>query len=202
MRTPEGCGESSHPFQGAIFAWFVNFHSRLRRADSACPIDFPGGFLTEYRPMQTEIAAIIDALKHKPGALLPILHGIQDRIGYIPPEAVPVIAKALNLTRAEVHGVISFYHDFRSEAPGAHVVRICQAESCQAMGSDALTTDAKKCLGIDFHQTTRDKSFTLEPVYCLGMCAVSPAMMVDGELYSRLTSERLQQVLEEARERQ
>jgi formate dehydrogenase subunit gamma len=147
----------------------------------------------------TDIAAIVSALKHKPGSLLPILHGIQDRIGYVPSEAIPLIAKELNLTRAEVHGVIKFYRDFRSEAPGEHVVRICQAESCQAMGCVDLTAHAKARLGIDFHETTRDKAFTLEPVYCLGMCAVSPAMMVDGEVYGRLTTQRLEEVLENAR---
>jgi formate dehydrogenase subunit gamma len=150
-------------------------------------------------PENTEIPAIIAALKDKAGALLPVLHGIQDEVGYIPPEAVPVIAKELNLTRAEVHGVISFYHDFRSEAPGRHVIRICQAESCQAMGSVALTAHAKEHLGIEFHATTRDTAFTLEPVYCLGNCALSPAIMIDGEVYGRVTPLRFQQVLEEAR---
>jgi formate dehydrogenase subunit gamma len=148
---------------------------------------------------ETDIRAIIASLKHKPGALLPILHGIQDELGYIPPEAVPLIAKELNLTRAEVHGVISFYHDFRTEAPGRRIVRICQAESCQAMGSVELTRHAKAYLGIDFHQTTPDKALTLEPVYCLGMCASSPAIMVDGDLHSRLTRQRLEDILEEAR---
>jgi len=147
---------------------------------------------------ETQISAIIEDLKDKPGALLPVLHGIQDRLGYIPPEAVPLIANGLNLTRAEVHGVISFYHHFRSEAPGRHVMQICQAESCQAMGSSTLTAQVKKHLGIDFHQTTRDKAFTLEPVYCLGNCALSPAMMVDGDVYGRVTVERLRQVVEEA----
>ena len=152
------------------------------------------------KPVDGNISRIIEGLKHKPGALLPILHGIQDELGYIPPESVPVIAHELNLTRAEVHGVISFYHDFRSEKPGAHVVKICQAESCQAMGSVGLTAYAKKELGIDFRQTTKDKAFTLEPVYCLGNCALSPAMMVDGHVHGRVTPERFLEVLEEARE--
>jgi len=142
---------------------------------------------------------IIAALKDKPGALLPILHGIQDRLGYIPSEAVPIIAKELNLTRAEVHGVISFYHHFRSEAPGRHIMQVCQAESCQAMGSVALTASIKKQLGVDFHQTTSDKAFTLEPVYCLGNCALSPAMMVDGDLYGRVTTESARHVVDEKR---
>jgi formate dehydrogenase subunit gamma len=150
-------------------------------------------------PENSEISTIIAALKDKPGALLPVLHGIQDEIGYIPAEAVPLIAKELNLSRAEVHGVISFYHDFRSQAPGRHVVRICQAESCQAMGSVLLTAHAKRQLGIELHETTRDKAFTLEPVYCLGNCALSPAIMVDGEVYGRVTPERFQEVISEAR---
>jgi formate dehydrogenase subunit gamma len=143
---------------------------------------------------QGEISAIIAVLKDKPGALLPILHEIQDRFGYVPPEAVPVIAKGLNLTRAEVHGVISFYHHFRSEKPGRHVMYVCQAESCPARGSVALTAAVKQHLGIDFHQTTRDKAFTLEPVYCLGNCALSPAIMVDGNVYGRVTPDRFRQV--------
>src|SRR5262245_8637611 len=133
-----------------------------------------------------EISAIIAALKDKPGALLPVLHGIQDQLGYIPTESVPTIAKELNLTRAEVHGVITFYHHFRSRPPGRHIMQVCQAESCQAMGSVALTASIKEHLGVDFHETTRDKAFTLEPVFCLGNCALSPAMMVDGDLYGRV----------------
>lgn len=140
--------------------------------------------------------------KDKPGALLPILHGIQDRIGHIPPEAVPVIADVLNLSRAEVHGVISFYHYFRQTPPGRHTVQICQAESCQAMGSAKLTAHAKQHLGIDFHQTTVDEEFSLEPVYCLGNCACSPAVMIDDEVYGRVSNGRLEQLLETARKAQ
>lgn len=145
----------------------------------------------------TEITSLIADLKAKPGALLPILHAIQDRLGYVPAEAVPVIAKELNLTRAEVHGVVTFYHHFRSQAPGRYVVQLCQAESCQAMGSAMLTAAVKERLGIDFHQTTRDKAFTLEPVYCLGNCALSPAVMINGNVYGRVTVERGRQVLDE-----
>jgi formate dehydrogenase subunit gamma len=154
------------------------------------------------RPENPAISAIIAELKDKPGALLPILHGIQDQLGYIPSEAVPVIAKELNLTRAEVHGVVTFYHHFRSEAPGRHVMRVCQAESCQSMGGIALTASIKQHLGIDFHQTTRDKAFTLEPVYCLGNCALSPAMMIDGTLYGRVTVERFRQIVAEPEKKQ
>jgi formate dehydrogenase subunit gamma len=140
--------------------------------------------------------------KDKPGALLPILHGIQDNIGYVPPEAVPMIASELNLSRAEVHGVISFYHFFRQTPPGRHTLQICQAESCQAMGSEALTSHAKSVLNIGFHQTTADEEFSLEPVYCLGNCACSPAVMIDDEVYGRVTPERLEQLLDQLRKGQ
>lgn len=140
--------------------------------------------------------------KDKPGALLPILHGIQDRIGHIPPEAVPVIADELNLSRAEVHGVISFYHYFRQTPPGRHTVQICQAESCQAMGSARLTAHAKQALGIDFHETTADQEFSLEPVYCLGNCACSPAVMIDDDVYGRVSNDRLDHLLDTVRKAQ
>jgi formate dehydrogenase subunit gamma len=146
-----------------------------------------------------EIVTIVRALRHRPGALLPVLHGIQDALGYIPPEAVPIIAHEMNLTRAEVHGVVTFYHDFRTEPAGRHILRICQAESCQAMGSATLTAHARKNLGVDFHQTTRDNAVTLEPVYCLGCCATSPAVMLDGEVYGRVTRERFDQIVQETR---
>ena len=146
------------------------------------------------------ISRIVHELKSRPGALLPILHGIQDELGYIPEDAVPIIANEMNLTRAEVHGVVTFYHDFRSHPPGRHIVRICQAESCQAAGSDALTAYARKRLGIEFHQTTQDRSCSLEPVYCLGNCALSPSVMVDKEVFGRVTEERFDEILQEARE--
>ena len=146
----------------------------------------------------SDILDIVRRLKDKDGALLPILHAIQDAMGYVPAEAVPLIAQELNLTRAEVHGVVTFYHDFRSEAPGRHVVRVCQAESCQALGGVALTEYVRKRLGVDFHGTTADRSATLEPVYCLGNCACSPAVMVDGEVYGRVTVDRFEEILLEA----
>jgi formate dehydrogenase subunit gamma len=127
------------------------------------------------------IENIITTLKHQPGALLPILHGIQDALGYIPSDAVSEIAKALNLSRAEVHGVISFYHYFRDTPPGQHTIHVCRAESCQAMGGKALESYIKTKLGIDYHQTTADGQFSLEPVYCLGNCACSPAIQIDKE---------------------
>ena len=112
----------------------------------------------------------------RPGALLPILHAIQDAIGWVPPQAVPLIATALNQSRAEIHGVISFYHHFRSTPPGQTVVQVCRAESCQARGGKALEEHAKRSLGIDWHGTTADGAISLEPVYCLGNCACSPSI--------------------------
>lgn len=145
------------------------------------------------------VAAVIDGLKDKPGALLPILHGIQDSIGYIPPDSVPLIANALNLSRAEVHGVITFYHYFRETPPGKHTIHLCRAESCQAKNATALEAHAKARLGIDYHETTVDGRFSLEPVYCLGNCACSPAIAIDGEAVGRVTAERFDEILDELR---
>ncbi|HET7635356.1 MAG TPA: formate dehydrogenase subunit gamma [Burkholderiales bacterium] len=136
------------------------------------------------------VSAIVAELKQQDGALLPILHRIQETLGYVPETVVPAIASGLNLSRAEVHGVISFYHDFRRTPPGRHVVRICQAESCQAMGSVSLTEHVKSSLDVDFGDTTDDGAITLEPVYCLGNCACSPAVMVDDALYGRMSASR------------
>ena len=134
-----------------------------------------------------------------PGALLPLLHAVQHALGHVPDAAVPVIAEELNLSRAEVHGVISFYHHFRREPPGRHTVQICRAESCHALGARALEAEARALLGIDFHQTTADRCITLEPVYCLGNCACSPAMTIDGEVYGRVSPERFDEILSEVR---
>lgn len=158
--------------------------------------------MTPQNTYQQAVASAIAQNKTKPGALLPILHAIQDSIGHIPPDAVPMIASELNLSRAEVHGVISFYHHFRDTPPGRHTVQVCQAESCQAMGSAQLTAFAKQTLGIDFHETTADEAFSLEPVYCLGNCACSPAVMIDEEVYGRVTTERLAALLEQVRKEQ
>lgn len=143
--------------------------------------------------------AVIARLRHLPGALIPLLHGIQDELGFVPGSAVPRLANALNLSQAEVHGVLSFYHDFRTSPPGRHVLRLCRAEACQAMGCEQLERHLQERLGITYHETTADGSVTLEPVYCLGNCACSPSMQVDGELRGRVTSERLDGWLEELR---
>jgi formate dehydrogenase subunit gamma len=137
---------------------------------------------------------IVARRAHEPGALLPILHELQDRLGWVPKEAVPVIAEALNLSRAEVHGVVTYYHHFRSAPPGRHVVQLCRAEACQACGADALLAQAEALLGCKLHSTRADGAVTLDPVYCLGLCALSPAVMVDDRLYGRVTPQRLAQL--------
>jgi formate dehydrogenase subunit gamma len=129
----------------------------------------------------------IRELERLPGALLPILHALQEEFGYIHPDATPLIADALNLSRAEVHGVISFYHDFRHDAPGRHVLKICRAESCQSMGCDALIHHVEKRAGVKLGETTPDGSLTVEQVFCLGNCALSPAVLLDGEPYGRVS---------------
>jgi formate dehydrogenase subunit gamma len=145
------------------------------------------------------VAAALDEHGDRPGALMPVLHGIQDALGYVPPDAVPEIAKRLNLSRAEVHGVISFYHDFREHPGGRATIKICRAESCQAVGADDLIAHLKQQLGIDFHETTPDGAITLEPVYCLGNCALSPALTVGDQIQGRLTRERLDTLVSELR---
>ncbi len=144
------------------------------------------------------VRRIVEDLKGRPGPLIEVLHAIQAQLGYVPPAAVPLVAAGLNLSRAEVHGVVSFYHYFRSSAPGAHTVSVCRAESCQAVCGEALAVHARQRLGVDFHQTTSDGRFSLEPVYCLGNCACSPAVMIDGRLHGRVTPERLDALLSDA----
>ncbi|EIJ44109.1 NADH:ubiquinone oxidoreductase 24 kD subunit [Beggiatoa alba B18LD] len=144
---------------------------------------------------QEEIINIINALKNQDGALLPVLHKIQDTFGYVPPDSIPLIANALNLSRADVHGVISFYHYFRDTPAGKHTIHVCRAESCQAMNSTALEQYIKQSLHLDYHQTSSDAQYSLEPVYCLGNCACSPAIMVDHEVYGRVTPERFDEIL-------
>jgi formate dehydrogenase subunit gamma len=134
-----------------------------------------------------QVDLALAAYKGHPGPLLQVLHRIQDRLGCIPAAAVPVIAEALNLSRAEVHGVVTFYHHFRQSPGGRHVVQLCQAEACRAVHCETLTEHARQRLGVDFHETTADGRFTLQPVYCLGNCACGPSVMIDGELHSRVT---------------
>jgi len=137
----------------------------------------------------------VQQYRQLPGALLPLLHAIQGELGYIPPDSVPVIASALQLSRAGVHGVISFYHDFRSEPAGRHVLQMCRAEACQAMGSRELEAHVKDRLGIDYGGTTSDGQFTLEPVYCLGNCACSPSIRINDEIHARVSPERFDELI-------
>ncbi len=139
---------------------------------------------------------ITRALKHVEGALLPVLHALQGRFGYVDAAAVPVIADELNLSRAEVHGVISFYHDFRKHAPGQHIVKICRAEACQSVGGRASEERARQRLNAAFHETSADGRYTLEPVYCLGNCACAPSAMIDGKLHGRVTPKRFDQLID------
>lgn len=141
-----------------------------------------------------EIAAAHLALE---GPLLPILHAVQHEFGHIPDAAIPRIADRLNISKAEVHGVVSFYHDFRTDPAGRHVVKLCRAEACQAMGADALVAQAETRLGVAMHETTRDGAVTLEPVFCLGLCACGPAAMIDGRIVARLDADRLDALLDE-----
>ncbi|MDQ8032837.1 formate dehydrogenase subunit gamma [Bordetella genomosp. 1] len=170
------------------------------KADLASSAGARGGDLARDRAAQATPAIAAAARltaehQHEPGALLPILHAIQDELGCIPPETVQTIAEMLNLSRAEVHGVISFYPHFRTEPAARHVVQLCRAEACQAMGADALAGHARGRLGCDFHQHSADGEVTLEPVYCLGLCAQSPAMLIDGQPHARVTPARFDALL-------
>lgn len=141
-----------------------------------------------------QVAALIDQHRDRPAPLLPLLHAVQEALGHVPADAVPMIARALQLSRAEVHGVLSFYHHFRSQPPGRHVLQICRAEACQACGAEALLAEAEQLFGCRADSTRDDGALTLEPVYCLGLCATSPALQLDGRLHGRVTPERLRAV--------
>jgi formate dehydrogenase subunit gamma len=138
-------------------------------------------------------------LKDLPGALMPIFHAVQKAVGYVPKGAVPLIAHELNLSLAEVHGVLSFYHYFRKEPGGRHVVHLCRAEACQAVGAVELESHAKQSLRVDFHGTTADGAITLEPVYCLGNCALGPSLMIDDQLQGRVSTARFDELIRRTR---
>ncbi|WP_367716678.1 formate dehydrogenase subunit gamma [Nitratireductor sp. GISD-1A_MAKvit] len=152
---------------------------------------------------RTEIASavepIIDRWKNEEGPLLPILNGIQRELGHVPRDSLPIIAEALNLSRAEVYGVVSFYHDYREKPAGRHVLKLCRAEACQSMGGDAIAEKLQKLLGIKFHETSADGAVTLEPVYCLGLCACAPSAMLDGEVIGRIDEARAEEIAAEVR---
>jgi formate dehydrogenase subunit gamma len=143
--------------------------------------------------------ALVDTLiaqhKHLAGALMPLLHAVQDALGHVPDDVVPQIAAALNLSRAEVHGVVTFYHHFRREPAGRTVVQLCRAEACQSCGADALLAHAERVLGCAPHHTSTDGAFTLEPVFCLGLCASSPAIRIGDRLHARVTPEKFDRLV-------
>ena len=149
-------------------------------------------------PPESDIRALIDSQIHLEGPLLPILHELQHAYGHVPPTAVPLIAEALNVTKAEVHGVISFYHDFRTAPAGKHVLKICRAEACQSVGGDALARSTLARLGLDWHGTTHNGVVTVEPVYCLGLCACGPSVMIDDKVVGRVDDARMAKLLQEA----
>lgn len=155
--------------------------------------------MAAYEPWNEDRAvAIIAAHVGREGATLPILHALQTAFGYVPQAAVPMVASALNLSRAEVHGIVTFYHEFRTHPPGRHVLRLCRAEACQSVGGDRVAAEVQQRLGVDWHETTADGAVTLEPVFCLGLCAVGPSGMVDGQPLARLDAARVQTALETA----
>jgi len=149
-----------------------------------------------------KVDAISARFTGTPGPLLPLLHAVQEELGFIPSAAIAQIAGALNISRAEVHGVVSFYHYFRQQAPGRHVLQLCRAEACQSVNGEATEMHAKQCLGADYQGVSADGQFTLEAAYCLGNCAAGPSMMIDGKLYGRVTPQRFDQILESWKVRQ
>lgn len=161
--------------------------------------DQPGKMVADFEPWSRDRGAeIIAAHAVGEGAGLPILHALQAVFGCIPDEAVPIVAETLNQTRAEIQGIVSFYHDFRRHPPGRHILRLCQAEACQSVGSEAVAERVKARLGVAWHGTTADGKVTLEPVYCLGLCACGPAAMLDGRPLGRVDAARIDAALDEA----
>lgn len=155
--------------------------------------------MSHFEPWSAErAAAIIADFQGVDGATLPILHEIQHAFGFIPDAAIPMIAEALNLSRAEVFGTVTFYHEFRRELPGRHVLKLCQAEACQSNGSDALRERAEKRLGVKLGETTPDRRVTIEPIYCLGLCANGPSAQLDDRMIGRVTEAKLDALLSEA----
>jgi formate dehydrogenase subunit gamma len=144
---------------------------------------------------EEQLNAITSRFKTLPGGLMPLLHAVKNEFGHVPPGAVAAIAKSMNLSRAEVHGVISFYHDFHTSPRGQTTVQVCRAEACQAMGSRQLEEHVKQKLRIDYGETTLDNKYTLEPVYCLGNCACAPSIRINDDIHARVSPERFDQLL-------
>ena len=156
-------------------------------------------YAPSYEPWdETRGTEIIAEHAKQEGATLVILHALQEAFGYVPEAAIPMVAQALNLSRAEVHGVVTFYHDFRHKPAGRHVLKLCRAEACQAAGGDALAARAEAKLGVALGNTTADDRVTLEPIYCLGLCATAPSAMLDGRLVGRVDEKRLDALVAEA----
>ncbi len=155
--------------------------------------------ITSNRNAAERIAEIIAPYTGLEGPAMPMLHAVQAAFGYVPEAAIPVVAQALNLSRAEVHGIVSFYHDFRHAPAGRNVLKLCRAEACQSFGADRLAAQACERLGITWHETTPDGSVTLEPIFCLGLCAAAPCGMLNDRSVARLTPARLDSILEEVR---
>jgi formate dehydrogenase subunit gamma len=158
--------------------------------------------MTSYEPWnEARGREVITANAAQDGAALPILHALQETFGYVPRDAVPLVAATLNLSRAELHGIVTFYHDFRDTPPGRHMLKLCRAEACQSMGADALADAARDRLGIDWHGTTPDGQVSLEPVFCLGLCACAPSGMLDGKVVGGLDRAKLAALIDGARRR-
>lgn len=145
------------------------------------------------------VQQILETHRGVDGAALPILHAVQEALGCVPEEAIPMIAKSLNISRAEMYGIVTFYHDFRHEPAGRHVLKICRAEACQARGGDRVAEAAEAALGIRFGETSPDGQVTLEAVYCLGLCAAGPSAMLDRRIVGRLTEAKVAPLVEEMR---
>ena len=145
----------------------------------------------------SEIKALAVCAAHgnKPDELLEIFHSLQHELGYVPESTLPVIANALNLSRADVHGVVTFYHDFKREPVGRHTIKICRAEACQSMGTDHLCSHAEKSLKTEMGGTTADGNVTIEQVFCLGNCALSPAILIGDKLYGKVDAKRFDEIV-------
>ena len=148
-----------------------------------------------------KIEQYVSAYKDTPGALLPLMHAIQDDLGYVPEDSYVIISKTYNLSIAEIHGFVTFYHHFRTHPTGKNVLQVCRAESCQAMGGEEIEMYCKDTLGIDYHQTTDDNLITLEPIYCLGNCACSPAVMINDNVIGRVSKKKIDNIIRIAREK-
>ena len=151
------------------------------------------------RAEMESVNTLCSQMKSVPGPLMPILHAVQKKLGFVPHDAVPLIARELNLSVAEVHGVVTFYHYFRKDRAARHVVHVCRAEACQARGAAALEAHAKRSLGVDFHGTTKDGAISLEPVYCLGNCALGPSILIDERLHGRVSAQRFDDLMTKTR---